>query len=73
MDYMKLDGFMGGVISRFINKAIENKFGESPCIRISELNVRETSGRTQGDTIEVNATLRMSKDDFQMFVEEVTK
>ena len=74
MDYMKFDGFMGGAVSRLINKAIENKLGTSPSIRISELNVKEAmNNRSENGSVEVNLRFSIDKDDFEMFIEDITK
>jgi len=74
MDYMKFDGFMGGAVSRLINKAIENKLGSSPSIRISELNVKEApNGHRPNGDMEVSLKFSIDKDDFELFIEDITK
>ena len=74
MDYMKFDGFMGSAVSRLINKTIENKLGTSPSIRISELNVKEiTKDHRENGAVEVNLRFCVDKDDFELFIEDITQ
>ena len=76
MDYMKLDSFMGRMVSKFINKALAKKFGvDYPDIdiKLQEFNVKSTSVKKEDDSIEVVMRLSMEKYDFEFLVDEVTK
>lgn len=74
MDYMQLDGFMGKILSRFVNKGIESKFGIQGAMSINELNVKSApSVLGEDDGIEVSMKVKISKEAFQTIVEEVTR
>lgn len=83
MEYMKLNGFLGGAVSKLINKGIEAKFGYKPSIDIDSLNLRtiekmELDMNTDkvirdGDRIVLDLSVSMSQKDFDKLMEEVTK
>ena len=75
MEYMRLEGFLGGAVSKLINKGIETKIGYKPNIDIENLNLSTT------ETIEVELEKRvvldlrvsMSQTDFEKLIGEVIK
>ena len=73
MEYMKIDGFFGAVISSIINKAAEKKLGKKPNIDISHLNMKTKTLRSEDDMVEVSLEVSMPKEDFQKLLMEVTK
>ncbi len=85
MEYMRIEGFLGGAVSKLINKGIESKFGYKPDIEIDNLNLRtigklevdvstnEVIRRNGEDRILLDLSVSMSQDDFNKLMEEVTK
>lgn len=69
MEYMKIDGFLGGAFSKLINKAVETKTGFKPEIGLQSLNLKATDE----ETVELNLTVSMTKDAFEKLIEEATK
>ena len=70
MEYMKIEGFLGGAISKLINKGIESKLGYRPEISLSSLNLKTVDEK---ETIQLDVRLNISKNDFNKLMEEVTK
>lgn len=70
MEYMKIEGFLGGAISKLINKGIESKLGYRPEISLSSLNLKTVDEK---ETIQLDVRLNMSQSDFNKLMEEVTK
>ena len=83
MEYMKIEGFLGGAISKLINKGIESKFGYRPDIsidnlslrtkEITTLNMKTNESTTEEDGIVVDLRLSMTQADFDKLIEEATK
>ncbi len=75
MEYMRIEGFLGGVISKLINKGIESKFGYKPCISLDEFHL-ETSinpNNLEDEFVTANLTVTMKQSDFEKLFEEATK
>lgn len=68
MEYMKIEGFLGGAISKLINKGIESKFGYKPDISLDQFHLK-----TEEELVEVNMTVKMTQSDFNKLFEEATK
>jgi len=68
MEYMKIEGFLGGAISKLINKGIESKFGYKPDISLDQFHLK-----TEEEFVEVNMTIKMTQSDFNKLFEEATK
>ena len=68
MEYMKIEGFLGGAISKLINKGIESKFGYKPDISLDQFHLK-----TEEEFVEVNMTVKMTQSDFNKLFEEATK
>ena len=83
MEYMRIEGFLGGAISKLINKGIESKFGYRPDISIDNLslrtketttiNMKTNESTTEEDGIVVDLRLSMTQADFDKLIEEATK
>lgn len=83
MEYMRIEGFLGGAVSKLINKGIAEKFGCRPNINIDSLNLRtidkgEIDMRTREvisseDRVLVDLSVSMTMDDFNKLIEGVTK
>lgn len=83
MEYMKIEGFLGGAISKLINKGIESKFGYRPDISIDNLslrtketttlNMKTNESTTEEGDIVVDLRLSMTQADFDKLIEEATK
>lgn len=73
MEYMKIEGFLGAAISKFVNKAMSKKFGFDPGLSLSHLNFRTATLRKEDDTVEVQLTASMSREAFQQLIEEATR
>ena len=71
MEYMRLEGFLGGTVSKFINKGVEAKFGYKPSIELRNLML--TTDDEENEEIKLNATITMKRSDFEKLIEEVTK
>jgi len=71
MEYMRLEGFLGGAVSKLINKGIETKIGYKPNIDIENLNLSTTE--TIGERVVVDLRVSMSKADFDKLIGEVIK
>lgn len=70
MEYMRIEGFLGGAVSRLINKGIESKFGYKPEINLSSLNLKTVD---EEKLVQLDVRLNMSQSDFNKLMEEVTK
>ena len=70
MEYMKIEGFLGGAVSKLINKAVETKVGFKPSIDLEGLSF---SADEDSDYVKLNLTANMRKRDFDRLIEEVTK
>lgn len=68
MEYMRIEGFLGNVISKFINKGVRTKFGYDPFISLNNLNFK-----TEGDNVIVTVSMEMTQKNFERLFEEVTK
>lgn len=83
MEYMRLEGFLGGAVSKLINKGIENKVGYRPNIQLDnfslsttnsvEINMKTNESETKEETIVVDMRLTMKQKDFNKLMEEITK
>lgn len=83
MEYMRIEGFLGGAISKLINKGIAEKVGYRPNVSIDSLNFRtvdkgEVNMRTREvisseDRVLVDLSVSMTMDDFNKLIEEATK
>lgn len=77
MEYMRLEGFLGGAVSKLINKGIETKVGYKPNIDIVNLNLSTTEKMVSAveleENIVVDLKVSMSKTDFDKLIEEVIK
>lgn len=86
MEYMRLDGFLGGAVSKLINKAIENKLGYRPGFNVESFNLSTTekvaidmskdlatNTNLFEDRVVVDLRVSMTKEDFDKLMEEVTK
>ena len=74
MEYMKIEGFLGGAISKLINKGIESKFGYKPDISLDQFHLKsDVKLNTDEPIIEVNMTVTMTQADFNKLFEEATK
>ena len=69
MEYMRIEGFLGGAISKLINKGIESKFGYRPDISLDQFHLKTS----EEEMIEVNMTVKMTQSDFNKLFEEATK
>ena len=69
MEYMRLEGVVGGAVSRLINKGIAAKVGYKPNVQLNEFKLYTDDS----DTIIANLTVKMSQEDFNRLIEEATK
>lgn len=70
MEYVKISNFLGGVVSRLINKGIESKLGIKPEIELRKFDLQTDE---QESYVRVDVTAFMKKSDFEKLMEEVTK
>jgi len=70
MEYMKIEGFLGGAVSKLINKGIESKVGYKSDI---ELRGFKLYADDDDDYIQIDASIRVSREDFNKLIEEATK
>lgn len=74
MEYMKINGFLGGAFSRLINKSVENKIGIKPDLKINNLDVStENNGFGEESLISLNLSMTMTKESFEKLIEAVTE
>lgn len=75
MEYMKIEGFLGGAVSKLINKGIESKFGYKPNIFLNKFHLETTINPNDRDDVyvTVNTAITMKQSDFEKLFEEVTK
>ena len=71
MEYMRIEGFLGGAISKLINKGIETKFGYKPDIELRNLML--TTDDEENEEVKLTTTITMKRSDFDKLMEEVTK
>lgn len=69
MEYMRLEGVLGGAVSRLINKGIAAKVGYKPNVQLNEFKLYTDDS----NTIIANLTVKMSQEDFNRLIEEATK
>ncbi len=70
MEYMKIEGFLGGAVSKLINKGVEAKFGYKSDI---ELRGFKLYADDDDDYIQIDTSIRVSREDFNKLIEEATK
>ncbi len=70
MEYMKIEGFLGGAVSKLINKVIESKVGYKSDI---ELRGFKLYADDDDDYIQIDMSIRVSREDFNKLIEEATK
>ncbi len=70
MEYMKIEGFLGGAVSKLINKGIESKVGYKSDI---ELRGFKLYADDDDDYIQIDTSIRVSREDFNKLIEEATK
>lgn len=74
MEYMKIEGFLGGAISKLINKGIESKFGYKPDISLKNFNLKtDVNPKTHEEIMVVDLSVYMTQEDFNKLIEEATK
>ena len=74
MEYMKIEGFLGGAISKLINKGIESKFGYKPDISLKNFNLKtDINPNTHEEIMVVDLSVYMTQEDFNKLIEEATK
>ena len=74
MEYMRLEGFLGGAVSKLINKGIETKFGYKPDISLDQMILQTGEHvETKEDMVFLQMEVAMKKADFDKLIEEVTK
>ena len=74
MEYMRLEGVLGGAVSRLINKGIAEKFGYRPNISLDEFKLyTDTKADNHQGMVKANLSVTMSEEDFNRLMEEVTK
>ena len=84
MEYMRLEGFLGGAVSKIINKVIAEKIGYKykPNITLESFNLRtvdkveinmgDDSESVSEDIVIVDLSVTMRQSDFNKLIEEVT-
>ena len=70
MEYMKIEGFLGGAVSKLINTGLESKLGFKPNLELKNLNFSTNDEETY---VKVQLTAFMSREAFDKMLEEVTK
>ncbi len=70
MEYMKIEGFLGGAVSKLINKGIESKVGYKSDI---ELRGFKLYADDDDDYIQIDTSIRVSREDFNKLIEQATK
>lgn len=78
MEYMRIEGVLGGAISALINKTIETKLGFRPTISIDEFNLKTdrctgNEGVINEELVILNLSACMSREDFNRLIEEATR
>ena len=69
MEYMRLEGVLGGAVGKLINKGIAEKLWYKPGINLDEFKLYTT----EDNMVKANLTVRMTEEDFNKLIEEVTK
>ena len=70
MEYMRIEGFLGGAISKLINKGIETKVGYKSDLELKSLKLYTDD---DNDYVQADLSVRMSQEDFNKLIEEATK
>lgn len=70
MEYVNIDGLIGGAVSKMINKGLAKTLGFKPNLNLDRLIFQTDDTR---DLVEVKFTATMSRKDFERLIEEVTK
>ena len=74
MEYMRLEGVLGGAVSKLINKGIAEKLGYRPGINIDEFKLyTDTKDNGNQEIVKANLTVTMTQEDFNKLIEEATK
>ncbi len=74
MEYMRIEGVLGGAISALINKTIETKLGFRPTISIDEFNLKtEPDAGDEEELVTLNLSACMRREDFNRLIEEATR
>lgn len=74
MEYMKIEGFLSGAVSKLINKGIESKFGYKPDISLKNFNLKtDVNPNTHEEIMVVDLSVYMTQEDFNKLIEEATK
>lgn len=74
MEYMRLEGFLGGAISALINKTIETKLDFRPAISIDEFNLKtESDAGNEEELVTLSLSACMRREDFNRLIEEATR
>lgn len=68
MEYMKIDSWLGGILSRFLNKAVAKSVGFKP-----NISLQDVSFASEGEVVKAKVCVEMSKADFEKLMTEVTK
>ena len=70
MEYVNIDGLIGGAVSKMINKGLAKTLGFKPNLNLDRLIFQTDDAR---ELVEVKFTATMSRKDFERLIEEVTK
>ena len=70
MEYVNIDGLIGGAVSKMINKGLAKTLGFKPNLNLDRLIFQTDDTR---ELVEVKLTATMSRKDFERMIEEVTK
>lgn len=70
MEYMNINGMLGSAVSKLLNKALAKPLGFRPNIELDKI-IFQTSNND--NTVKVDFTATMSKENFERLIEEVTK
>lgn len=73
MEYMRIEGVLGGAISALINKTIETKLGFRPAISIDEFNLKTEPDAENEELVTLNLSACMRREDFNRLIEEATR
>ena len=68
MEGMIIKEYLGGVVSKFLNKFIERRVGYKPKVSLNSFDFV-----VEEDTVQVDLKVTMTKEDFDKLIEEVTK
>lgn len=74
MEYMSIEGFLGGAVSKLINKGIESKFRYKPDISLDRFHLKTAHApKTDEEIVELSMIVTMKQSDFEKLFEEATK